>query len=54
MKRHVKHVLKDENPTIWVGKENLTAQLVAEMEKQEGLKEVKDNVDKILKILAKR
>ena len=34
MKRHVKHVLKDENPTIWVGKENLTAQLVAEMEKQ--------------------
>jgi hypothetical protein len=27
---------------------------VAEMEKQEGLKEVKDNVDKILKILAKR
>jgi putative YhbY family RNA-binding protein len=34
MKRHVRHVLKDENPTIWVGKENLTAQLVAEMEKQ--------------------
>ena len=27
---------------------------VAEMEKQEGLKEVKDNVDKILKILSKR
>ena len=34
MKRHVKHVLKDENPTIWVGKEGLTSQLTAEMEKQ--------------------
>lgn len=34
MKRHVRHVLKDENPTIWVGKDGLTAQLVAEMEKQ--------------------
>jgi len=34
MKRHVRHVLKDENPTIWVGKENLTEQLVSEIEKQ--------------------
>ncbi len=34
MKRHVRHVLKDENPTIWVGKEGLTSQLVAEIEKQ--------------------
>ena len=34
MKRHVRHVLKDENPTIWVGKDGLTTQLVAEMEKQ--------------------
>jgi RNA-binding protein len=34
MKRHVRHVLKDENPTIWVGKEGLTIQLVAEIEKQ--------------------
>ena len=34
MKRHVRHVLKDENPTIWVGKEGLTLQLVAEIEKQ--------------------
>jgi putative YhbY family RNA-binding protein len=34
MKRHVKHVLKDENPTIWIGKEGLTPQLVAEVEKQ--------------------
>ena len=34
MKRHVRHVLKDENPTIWVGKEGLTAQLTAEVEKQ--------------------
>jgi len=34
MKRHVKHVLKDENPTIWVGKEGLTDQLISEIEKQ--------------------
>ncbi len=34
MKRHVRHVLKDENPTIWVGKEGLTDQLNGEIEKQ--------------------
>ena len=34
MKRHVRHVLKDENPTIWVGKEGLTAQCTGEMQKQ--------------------
>jgi RNA-binding protein len=34
MKRHVRHVLKDENPTIWVGKEGLTVPLAAEIEKQ--------------------
>ncbi len=34
MKRHVRHVLKDENPTIWVGKDGLTPALVSEMEKQ--------------------
>ena len=34
MKRHVRHVLKDENPTIWIGKEGLTLQSVSEMEKQ--------------------
>lgn len=34
MKRHVKHVLKDENPTVWVGKEGLTPQLASEVEKQ--------------------
>ncbi len=34
MKRHVRHVLKDENPTIWVGKEGLTPQCIGEMEKQ--------------------
>jgi RNA-binding protein len=34
MKRHVRHVLKDENPTIWVGKEGLTPQLANEIEKQ--------------------
>ena len=34
MKRHVRHVLKDGNPTIWVGKEGLTPQLATEIEKQ--------------------
>jgi len=34
MKRHVRHVLKNENPTIWVGKDGLTPQLVLEIEKQ--------------------
>jgi putative YhbY family RNA-binding protein len=34
MKRHVRHVLKDENPTIWVGKEGLTSQVATEVEKQ--------------------
>jgi RNA-binding protein len=34
MKRHVRHVLKDEDPTIWVGKEGLTPQLTGEIEKQ--------------------
>jgi putative YhbY family RNA-binding protein len=34
MKRHVRYILKDENPTIWVGKEGLTTPLAAEIEKQ--------------------
>lgn len=34
MKRHVRHVLKEEDPTIWVGKEGLTGALTAEIEKQ--------------------
>lgn len=34
MKRHVRHVMKDENPTIWVGKDGLTAQSLGEIEKQ--------------------
>ena len=34
MKRHVRHVLKDGNPTIWVGKEGLTPQCASEVEKQ--------------------
>jgi putative YhbY family RNA-binding protein len=34
MKRHVKHVLKDENPTIWIGKDGLTSQSIGELEKQ--------------------
>jgi len=34
MKRHVRHVLKEEKPTIWVGKEGLTPQVLTEVEKQ--------------------
>jgi RNA-binding protein len=34
MKRHVRHVLKDESVSIWVGKDGLTPQCVAEMDKQ--------------------
>jgi RNA-binding protein len=34
MKRHVRHVLKDEKPTVWVGKEGYTSQLSVEIEKQ--------------------
>jgi len=34
MKRHVRHKLKDEKPTIWVGKDGLTPQLSSEIEKQ--------------------
>ena len=34
MKRHVRHKLKDENPTIWIGKDGLTPQLSGEIEKQ--------------------
>ena len=34
MKRHVRHVLKDEKPTVWVGKDGLTPQSCKEIEKQ--------------------
>jgi RNA-binding protein len=34
MKRHVRHVLKDEKPTIWIGKEGYTPQLAGEIENQ--------------------
>jgi RNA-binding protein len=34
MKRHVRHVLKDEKPTIWVGKDGYTPQLSGEIENQ--------------------
>ena len=33
-KRFVKHKLKDEGPTVWIGKEGLTQQSLAEIEKQ--------------------
>jgi RNA-binding protein len=34
MKRHVRYKLKDEKPTIWIGKDGLTPQLSSEIEKQ--------------------
>jgi RNA-binding protein len=34
MKRHVRYKLKDEKPTIWVGKEGLTPPLLGEIENQ--------------------
>jgi RNA-binding protein len=34
MKRHVRYKLKDEKPTIWVGKDGLTLQLSGEIENQ--------------------
>ena len=34
MKRHVRHELKEEKPTIWVGKDGLTPMVQAEVEKQ--------------------
>ena len=34
MKRHVRHVLKDEKPTIWIGKIGYTPQLSGEIETQ--------------------
>lgn len=34
MKRHVKHELKEEGPTIWVGKDGLTPQVLVQVENQ--------------------
>ena len=34
MKRHVRHELKEEKPTVWVGKDGLTPQVQGEVEKQ--------------------
>jgi RNA-binding protein len=34
MKRHVRHKLKDEKPTIWIGKDGLTPKLSNEIENQ--------------------
>ena len=36
MKRHVRHKLKYEKPTIWVGKDGLTLSLSREIENQLG------------------
>jgi len=34
MKRHVKHELKEEGPTIWVGKEGLSPAVATQVETQ--------------------
>ena len=34
MKRHVKHELKEEGPTIWVGKDGLTPGVATQVENQ--------------------
>lgn len=34
MKRHVRHELKEEGPTIWVGKNGLTASVVTQVDDQ--------------------
>jgi len=34
MKLHVRHKLKDEDPTVWVGKDGLTPQLSIQIDKQ--------------------
>ena len=34
MKRHVRHKLKEEKPTIWIGKDGLSPELSIEIEKQ--------------------
>lgn len=34
MKRHVRHELKEEGPTIWVGKEGLTPAVMVQVESQ--------------------
>jgi len=34
MKRHVRHELKEEGPTIWVGKDGLKPTVLTEVEKQ--------------------
>lgn len=36
MKRHIRFKLKDEKPTVWVGKDGLTPQLSCEIDKQLG------------------
>ncbi|MHA2324116.1 MAG: YhbY family RNA-binding protein [Promethearchaeota archaeon] len=46
-KRFVKHKLKDEGPTVWIGKEGLTTKSLDEIEKQ--LKKSKMVKIKILK-----
>jgi putative YhbY family RNA-binding protein len=34
MKRRIKHELSNEKPTIWIGKENITTQIIDETDKQ--------------------
>ncbi len=34
MKLHVRHKLKDESPTVWIGKDGLSTQLSVQIDKQ--------------------
>ncbi len=34
MKLHVRHKLKYENPTAWIGKDGLTSQVIVQIDKQ--------------------
>lgn len=34
MRLHVRHKLKDENPTAWIGKDGLTPQVLVQIDKQ--------------------
>jgi len=40
MKRRIKHELSTEKPTIWIGKESITTQIIGEIDKQLEKKEM--------------
>ena len=40
IKRRIKHKLANEKPTIWIGKEGTTAQIISEIDKQLEMREM--------------